>query len=56
MSAVKKYEEFMKAHSVPKDAPKDAIKTNARIPSKPGKKNTYMAENTISQTRNTKNS
>ena len=38
MSAVKKYEEFMKAHSVPKDAPKDAIKTNARIPSKAGGK------------------
>ena len=38
MSAIKKYEEFMKAHSVPKDAPKESIKTNTRIPSKPGDK------------------
>ena len=36
--ATKKYEDFMKAHSVPKDAPKDSIKTNTRIPSKPGDK------------------
>ena len=38
MAAIKKYEEFMKAHSVPKDAPKESIKTNTRIPSKPGDK------------------
>lgn len=38
MTSVKKYEDFMRAHSVPKDAPKESIKTNARIPSKPGNK------------------
>ena len=30
MAAIKKYEEFMKAHSVPKDAPKESIKTNTQ--------------------------
>jgi hypothetical protein len=30
MSVIKKYEEFMKAHCVPKDAPKESIKTNTR--------------------------
>ena len=38
MSLIKKYEEFMKAHCVPSDAPKESIKTNTRIPSKPGNK------------------
>ena len=32
----KKYEDFLKAFSVPKDAPSEATKTNTRIPSKPG--------------------
>ena len=32
----KKYEDFLKACSVPKDAPSEATKTNTRIPSKPG--------------------
>ena len=38
MAYVKKYEDFMRAHSVPKDAPKESIKTNSRIPSKPHNK------------------
>lgn len=38
MTSVKKYEEFMKAHAVPKDAPRETIKTNTRIPSKAGDK------------------
>jgi P4 family phage/plasmid primase-like protien len=38
MTSIKKYEDFMRAHSVPKDAPKETIKTNTRIPSKPGDK------------------